>query len=444
MDLDRRSFYEKELELRMSMSYGPGRYDRRYEELGLDYPIAYVRWTENRNLQAFLDLAARGSLDPMKLDLESVEFERATETYESLARGERKALAAVFRYAEDVDRSRSWTLAPQGLRRKNSSPRDRSVELGVAFLGAGNYAKAVLLPVLEKTPGVVRRAVVTSTGPSARRTADRFGFSQCGTDPAMILSDDSIDLVFIATRHDSHAALAEAALRAGKAVWLEKPVGLTMDEVESLARTVEDTRGFLMVGYNRRFSSHARAVREAFKKRRGPMAIQYVVAAGPTPAGTWLTDPKVGGGRVIGEACHFIDLCTYLVGQAPLRVQAHALGRDPEADDSTMALLSFPDGSTASISYLANASTELSKERWEAHADGRSAVCDNFRLTTLPGGKRIRGLNQDKGQESAIAGCLRALREDGEAPIPIGELLAVSRISMAWSGVSRASGGTTP
>lgn len=424
MDLDRRSFYAKELELRMSMSYGPGRYDRRYEEVGLDYPLAYVRWTEQRNLQAFLDLAARGQIDPMKMDVETVPFETATTTYEALAKGERKALAAVFRYAEEVDDGRT-------LRLSSGARKVRKGDLGVAFIGAGNYAQAVLLPILEKTSGVSRRSIVTSTGPSAQRTAKRFGFDTCGTDPAEVFSDESVDLVFIATRHDTHASLTEAALRAGKAVWLEKPVGLSAQEVESVASAVRETKGFLTVGYNRRFSSHAQGVSEAFAKRVGPMAIQYVVSAGPPPSGTWLTDPKVGGGRVIGEMCHFIDLCTYLVGDVPTSVQARALGRDPEADDSMMALFSYPDGSTASISYLANASTDLSKERWEVHADGQSAVCDNFRGTTLPGGKKLRGVNQDKGQKAAIDATRLALAEGFGSVIPLDELVAVAMGSLA-------------
>jgi predicted dehydrogenase len=200
-----------------------------------------------------------------------------------------------------------------------------------------------------------------------------------------------------------------------------------MEEVESVARAVKETDGFLMVGYNRRFSSHARAVREAFSNRVGPMAIQYVISAGPTPGGTWLTDPKIGGGRIIGEACHFVDLCTYLIGRPPLSVQVRALGRDPETNDSTMALLSYSDGSTASISYLANASTELSKERWEVHADGKSAVCDNFRVTKLPGGRKVKGINQDKGQARAIAQTITAVSESKASPISIDEVVAVSR-----------------
>jgi predicted dehydrogenase/threonine dehydrogenase-like Zn-dependent dehydrogenase len=428
MDLDRRSFYEKELELRMSMSYGPGRYDRRYEEVGLDYPVAYVRWTEQRNLQAFIDLAAKGLVDPKKMDIETVAFDRATEIYEALAKGERKALAAVFQYGEDVDSSRSRKLVTS---RGRGEDRDPSMDLGLAVIGAGNYAKGVLLPILRNVKGLSHRSVVTSTGPSVQRTAERFGFDSCGTDPAVVFEDPAVDLVFVTTRHDSHAALAESALRAGKAVWLEKPVGISMDEVDAVAAAAVDSDGFLMVGYNRRFSSHAIAIREAFAKRRSPMAIQYVVLAGEVPSGTWIVDPTTGGGRIIGEFCHFVDLCVSLVGQSVHRVWAQALGRDPEVDDSMMAMLSFPDGSIAQISYLANAGLELPKERFEVHAEGKSATCDNFRKTVLPGGKKMRGVNQDKGQERAIRETIDALKSGSAAPIPLSEIVGVSRTTFA-------------
>lgn len=424
MDLDRRTFYEKELELRMSMSYGPGRYDRRYEEVGLDYPVAYVRWTEQRNLQAFVDLAAKGAIDPNKMDLEMVEFEKATETYEALAKGERKALAAVFRYSEDIDASRSQHLRTAKGRGETLA---RSTDLGLAVVGAGNYAKGVLLPILKKASGLVYRSVVTSTGPSSQRTAERFGFEACGTDPSVVFADSSVDLVFVTTRHDSHAALAEAALRAGKAVWLEKPVALSREDVDAVAKAASDSDGFLMVGYNRRFSSHAIAIRDAFANRQAPMAIQYVIVAGAAPSGTWILDPAVGGGRIIGEVCHFVDLCAYLVGQPVSQVWARSLGRDAEVDDSMMAMLSFPDGSTAQISYLANAGPELPKERFEVHAEGKSAICDNFRTTIMPSGKKVRGVNQDKGQERAIRETLEALRSGSPVPIPLQDVVAVSR-----------------
>lgn len=438
MDLDRRTFYEKELELRMSMSYGPGRYDRRYEEAGLDYPIAYVRWTEQRNLQAFLDLAGRGAIDPLRLDVATIPFEESIACYESLAKGERRSLAAVFRYAEGVDTARSLRIAPRPVAAQSAARvRGANDRLGVAFVGAGNYAKAVLLPALADMKDVERRTIVAATGPSARRTAERFGFAECGTEADAVFADPAVDLVFIATRHDSHAALAAAALRAGKAVWLEKPVGITPEEVALVVAAVEETDGFLMVGYNRRFSSHARAVRQAFERRAGPLAIQYVVAAGPTPGGTWLVDPQVGGGRIVGEACHFVDLCSFLVGRAPTSVSASSLARDPEADDSLMALVGYADGSTASLAYLAQASTTLPKERWEAHADGRSAVCENFRTTRLPGGEKLRGVNQDKGQVEALRATLAALRTGAPSPLPLGEIAATSRIVFEAAGIVR-------
>ncbi len=424
MDLDRRSFYDKELELRMSMSYGPGRYDRRYEELGLDYPISHVRWTENRNLQSFLALIASGSIDPGHLDTQMVDFDEAEPAYEELASGERRSLAVIFRYPGNASQKRTLPVAPAKLRASVDS-------LGVAFIGAGNYAKSVLLPAVAKVSGVRPVQVVTATGPSARRTAEKFGYENCGTDPEAAFANDDVDLVFIATLHDSHAPLAERALRSGKAVWLEKPAGLNAEQVESLIQTARDTEGFLALGYNRRFSSHARAIHDAFRGRSAPLAIRYTVAPGPTPVGSWLTDPAVGGGRVIGEVCHFVDLCAFLAGAPPTRVFARALGDNPEIDDSIVALLAFADGSAATIEYLANASGELSKERIEVSSGGRTAQCDNFRTTVISGQKGVKTVNQDKGQVTAVAEVLAAAKRGERSPFGLDDLLSVSRSTFA-------------
>jgi len=432
VEVDRRAVYEKELELRMSMSYGPGRYDRTYEEVGLDYPLPYVRWTENRNVQAFLHLVAAGAVHPERLDTEIVPFERAVEVYEALADGRRRSLAAIFCYAKDVERRRTVRLVEAVPQPSLRSAKEG--EIGVAFLGAGNYANAVLLPALAQAKGLRRTALVTTTGPSALRTAERFGFAACGTDARMILEDPSVDLVFIATRHDSHTRLAAQALRAGKAVWLEKPVGLTPGEVNAVATTVRETRGFLAVGYNRRFSPHARAVRAAFARREGALAIHYSVSAGPLPSSSWIADPREGGGRIVGEVCHFVDLCTFLVGSPPVTVFAHALGPDPQRDDSTTVLLTFADRSTATLAYLARASGELSKERFEASADGRTAVCDNYRRTqifTERGRKHLRTLNQDKGQRTAVAEVIEAVQSGRQSPFSLAEIVAVSRATFA-------------
>lgn len=275
------------------------------------------------------------------------------------------------------------------------------------------------------------RSVVTSTGPSAQRTGERFGFATCGTDASEAFADEAVDLVFVTTQHDTHAALAEQALRANKAVWLEKPVGLDLEEIDAVARAAEDTSGLLMVGFNRRFSSHARAIREAFARRSSPASIHYAISAGAAPAGTWLMDPKVGGGRIVGEVCHFVDLCTYLIGAVPIEVSGHSISSDRAVDDSTTAVLRFADGSIASLSYLANSSTELPKERFEMHAEGRSALCDNYRVTQLPGGESVKGVNQDKGQRTALQETLAAVRGGQGSPIPLGEIVGVSRATAA-------------
>src|SRR5262245_30785650 len=232
----------------MSMSYGPGRYDRRYEELGLDYPLSYVRWTENRNLDAFLALLRAGAIDPFALDVREVPFGDAERAYEDLAKGELGALAVVFRYEESAPKARTLSLASATGAARGS--------VGVAFLGAGNYAKGVLLPAVAATPDVRKVAISTATGPSARRTAERHGFASCTTDSAEVLANPAVDLVFVATQHASHAALAARALRAGKAVWLEKPAAITPEQLAELEAALAETRGFLALGFNRRFSPH--------------------------------------------------------------------------------------------------------------------------------------------------------------------------------------------
>ena len=422
MHLDRRSFYEKELELRMSMSYGPGRYDRRYEEDGLDYPIAHVRWTENRNLQAFLALAASGGIDPALLDTQTVPFSDALEAYEELASGERRGLAVVFRYDEAAESGPVLQL------RKPREPRPTAV--GVAFLGAGSYAKSVLLPAVAAAPDQEPLHVCTTTGPSARQAALKFGYASCGTEPDAVFADPAVDLVFIATRHDSHSQLAARALRADKSVWLEKPAALHREELLDLLDAAHGSRAQLAIGFNRRFSAHTRAIREALANR-GPLAIHYTVAAGPPPAGSWILDPRSGGGRIVGEVCHFVDLCSYLVGGIPERVFARRLSRDSEQDDSTLAMLGFADGSTATLQYLANAEPDLPKERFEVSAGGLTARCENFRATHLPGGKRFKTVNQDKGQRSAVAAVIEAVRSGGASPWSPEEIFAITEATFA-------------
>jgi len=423
LDLERRSFYAKELQLRMSMSYGPGRYDRSYEELGLDYPLAHVRWTENRNLQAFLALAARGALDPLRLDAKLVSFDDALRTYEELAAGTQRALLAVFRYSAATSAPRREVVLAAA---RTAHPG----EVGVAFIGAGNYARAVLLPELGRRRDVRAACLVSATGPSARRSAERFGFARCGTDPELALQDD-VDLVFIATTHDLHAPLAIRALRAGKAVWLEKPPALDADQLDALLAAARETGGFLAVGYNRRFSRHSARMRALLAGRTTPLAIHYAIAAGPPPAGTWYLDPRMGGGRVIGEVCHFVDLCAYLAGSPPVSVHARPLARDAQADDSLVATLGFRDGSAATLQYLAGASRSLPKERIELSTGGTTVACEDFRHTRRDGRKIERGLAQDKGQAAALAAVLEAVRRGQPSPFALADIEATSRATFA-------------
>ena len=427
MHLDRRTFYDKELDLRMSMSYGPGRYDRSYEEGGNDYPIAYVRWTENRNLDSFLHLIAAGSVDPALLDTESLPFEDALAAYDSLAKGERRNLAVVFRYSEAAQPTRSVSLKP-----KAAGGRD---VVGVGVIGAGNYAKAVLLPALGGLEGVRPVGIVTASGASARRTGERFGFEDCSTDPEHVLANPDVDLVIVATQHDTHAELAERALRAGKAVWLEKPIGLSQEEVDAVIEAARETGNLLAVGYNRRFSKHAAALKNAFAGTPGPVSIHYAVSPGPPPTGSWAADPATGGGRIVGEVCHFVDLLIYLTGAEPSEVIARAAGRDPAVDDSIAAILTFPNGSIATIQYLAHASTDLPKEVIRVSGAGRTLECDNFRSTHAVGqgrsGSLLRTLNQDKGQASALEAVVEAVRKGEPSPFRLEELAATSRATFA-------------
>ena len=423
LEIDRRTMYDKELDLRMSMSYGPGRYDRSYEEQGNDYPLAYVRWTENRNLQAFLALTNSGDLQIDRLDTKLASFEDAISSYEELASGRSDSLAVVFRY--DAESSPQRTLSLPG------RPRPAADALGVSFIGAGNYAKALLLPLLDRRSDVHRLTLVTATGASARRTAEKFGFSGCGTNPEAVFKDPNVNLVFIATRHDTHVPLAIRALDENKAVWLEKPVALNREDLEVVIKRIVKQDSFFAVGYNRRFSSHAREVKDFFESRSGPLSIHYNIAAGPPPRDSWTMDPDEGGGRVIGEMGHFVDLANYLVGQSCESVYARFLANDTDIDDSMLAILNYPDGSTCILEYLAHMDPALPKERFEVSGDGRTARCTNFRTTELSGRRAFRSLGQDKGQATEIREVVQAVQNSRPSPFTLEEIDNVSRVTFA-------------
>lgn len=444
LNVPRDAFYKKELDLRLSMSYGPGRYDSNYEEGGHDYPFSYVRFTEQRNMESFLYLVQQGSVTPAKLVTHRVPFEDALDVY-ALLDGKaakdgalpRKYLGILLEYPPDAP-------LDQTLRRVENvgAVGTGQGELGVGFVGAGGFARGVLIPQLAKIDGIRFTGVCTNSGVSAQQVVQKHGFAFATTNVADLLGDDDTQAVIVATPHASHSAIACAALRAGKHVFVEKPLCLHEEELadyeSALAAARESGKSpCLTVGFNRRFSPHARALREAFNDRGTPMVVSYRVNAGRIPSDHWIQDVEVGGGRILGEVCHFVDFCGFLTGSEPTRVTAVSVAserRDVVAQDSVTISIQYADGSLANIQYLAEGHADMPKERCEIFADGRSAVMDDFRTTEFFGGGRaVRG-KQAKGHAEELATFARVCREGGAWPIPWESLVATQRVCLAVLG----------
>ncbi|MDD9985765.1 MAG: bi-domain-containing oxidoreductase [Spirochaetaceae bacterium] len=437
MQVPRDAFYRKELDLRLAMSYGPGRYDPDYEERGNDYPFGYVRFTEQRNLESFLYLVQQRKVTPSALVTHRLPFVDALDAY-ALIEGklpaestlDRRYLGIVLEYPEGARPERTVR------RMEDRAAGARDGGIGVGLIGAGGFARSVLLPQIAKAVGARLTAVCTSTGRSATQAAERFGFAVATTDSGEVLERADTAAVFIATRHGSHAGLVAAALRAGKHVFVEKPLCLDDAELDEVETALQDARGdgfepCLMVGFNRRFSTHAGALQAAFRDRGTPMVVNYRVNAGAIPAESWLHDPEEGGGRIIGECCHFVDFCTALIDSDPVSVVATSIAsdaRDVVPRDSSVITIRYADGSLATIQYLALGHRALTKERCEVFADGRSAVMDDFRTTRFHGGgRRLRG-KQAKGFAEEIDAFLSVCRDGGPWPIPWSGIAATHRV----------------
>ena len=431
LDLPRRPFFFSEAEFVVSCSYGPGRYDAVYEERGHDYPAAYVRWTEQRNMQAFLDQIAAGALDPAPLISHRFPIENALEGYRLIEQRSEPYLGIVLEYPEvDPHRRReSIRLASSGLGQK----------VGIGCLGAGNFARAVLLPILTKDDRLHPVVLCSAGGGSASHAGRKRGFDRIATNEDSVYDDPDVVAVFIITRHDQHAQQVVRAIRAGKHVFVEKPMALRIEEIEEIEdalRAAGDSAPLVMVGFNRRFSPAARYVKRAFSGVRAPLTVAFRFNAGAIPADHWVQDDETGGGRIIGEACHAIDLATYLIGAPPVRVFAESIGgpRAPQiTDDQSFLTLRHADGSITSVAYLAGGDAAYPKERIEVLGGGRIAVIEDFsRVETSAGGKRAakKFLQQDKGHRAEIEAFSEALARGGEAPIPWDELRAVSIASI--------------
>jgi len=428
LKLDREALFAKELDFGLSSSYGPGRYQSNYEEKGLDYPIGQVRWTEGRNMAEFLRLASEGrvQLRPLISVIESVD--QAPAAYEAVTSGE--ALAALLHYGEVKAEHEEPTRYAIG---KSSAPVEG--ELGVAVLGAGAFASAVHLPHLKQLDGIRLEAVVSATGAHARQAAERFGARYCETDYRKVLEDPAVHAVLIATRHHLHSEMALAAVAAGKHVFVEKPMTLTVAEGEALCAAVAASSVLLTVGFNRRFSPWAQALKAALERRPGPKVMVYRCNAEALPANHWALDPEQGGGRILGEAVHFFDFVCWLVGAAPVSVQAtatpNANGTD-HADDSFSATLRFPDGSQAVIVYGTAGHGDVGKERIEIFGGDGAAVIDDFRSLSLAGypGESGKSKTVEKGQRALLTHFVRAIQ--GKEPLLVTAEDGLRATRVAW------------
>ena len=427
MTLPREPYYKKELEFRLSMSYGPGRYDRTYEEQGHDYPFGYVRWTEQRNMEAFLDLLRQGQVKVAHLVTDRYPIEQAEVAYQRLTDGSASPLGMLISYSAEVAdcASQVCDLAPA----RSSGP----VTLGV--IGAGQHVRDMLLPALSGLSDVTIAAVCTGSGITAKMVGDKCKAAYCTTDFRAVLRDEAINTVLIGTRHDTHAEIVEEALKAGKHVFVEKPLCLTEDELERIAQSYRDAaaRGLqLWVGFNRRFSSHAVKIVEFFKGRRNPLVMVYRVNAGSLPPTHWVQDPQVGGGRIVGEACHFVDFMQAVCGARPISVHASRIGSHTSgtADDQCLISLTFNDGSIGTVVYAAGGDSSLAKERFEAFGDGKAVTLDDFAVTEFYAqGKRKRYKTgvRDKGFEQEMRRFMDSVARGAEPAIRFDEIYAVTR-----------------
>lgn len=415
-------FYPKELELRMSCSYGPGRYDLNYEEKGIDYPFGYVRWTENRNMQAFQELAYKGKIAVDSLTTHVFSLDDAPQAYDMILKRAEYFLGVLLKY----DESKAPKRVDVNLR--DSSPVDaHKGKIGYALVGAGSYAQGSLLPNMPQGDLCEPIAILTKSGVSALRVSEKFHFQRVAKDIDDVLDDPNVDLVMIATRHDLHAKLLMRALKKKKRVFVEKPLCLTLDEfleIRSLFASLgAENAPKIMLGFNRRFSPYSRYLKEALNPNL-PMAISYRVNAGAIPLNSWIQDPVLGGGRILGEACHFVDYVSWLSGSAPAAVSAVAIP-DPNALNDVVAIqIKMANGSIASIGYYANGSKSLSKERIEVFQGGLSAVVDDFKRIDIyasDGKIKTRKGVQNKGQATMLDSYVRDLKE-GRDTIPPAEI----------------------
>lgn len=433
MNLPRRAYYFKEAEFVVSCSYGPGRYDPKYEAGGQDYPAAYVRWTEQRNMQAVLDLMAAGRLDLRPLISHRFPIDQAAGAYDLMELGSEPYLGIVLDYpvTQPEDRPQRLELTTR------AQPTATPGAVNVGCLGAGNFARRVLLPEIARVRTFQPRIICSASGTTAAHAGRQFKFAAATSHEAEVLENPDVQAVFVLTRHDQHARQTIEAVRAGKHVFVEKPLALNAEELDDIEQALRasENRPLVTVGFNRRFSPAARLVREFFADVREPLTVSIRMASGALPADHWLQDPLVGGGRIIGEACHAIDLATFLTGSLPARVFAESIsGLQAPAitDDQCYVTLRHANGAVSNVAYLSGGDAAFPKERVEVFGGGKVAVIDDFcSVVTCSGGRQRKALRgrQDKGHRAEIEAFARAILDGGVAPISWAELRAVTSAS---------------
>jgi predicted dehydrogenase/threonine dehydrogenase-like Zn-dependent dehydrogenase len=438
MELQRKLYYEKELDFRVSRSYGPGRYDVAYEQKGRDYPIGHVRWTETRNMDAFLRFVADRKLDLNGLITHRFAMEQAMSAYDVITgrKGE-PFLGVLLTYAAESEfKSRATPDFSEVIRvAKHAPSRNLAGEnnVGIGLLGAGNFAQTTLLPALKGIAGVSFIGVCNATGARSRSAAETFGFSYCSNSEDSILRDPKVSAVVIATRHHLHARLALAALQSGKSVFCEKPLCLDEAELASLIgakfRYVDGQPGLLMVGFNRRFAPMAVRLKKFLSEVHEPLSMHYRVNAGYMPPDHWVNDPEQGGGRILGEVCHFVDFLCFLADASPTEVQANVVGNSGTySNDNIVASLKFANGSLGTISYMANGDKAASKERLEVFGGASVAILEDFRRLELVrhGRKQIARArwSQDKGHKTEMRAFVDAVQGKVAPPISFEEIVA--------------------
>lgn len=413
-------WYRKELELKMACSYGPGRYDLNYEEKGIDYPLPYVRWTEKRNMEAFQSLMATKRIDIGYLTTHEFEFDNAKDAFDLVVSKSEPFTGIALKYDTSKDISKTKIA---------TSDTTKLGKVNISFIGAGSYAQGNLLPNIPESVEVGRVGVLTNTGTTSKRVAEKFKFQFCATEETDVL-DDKTNTVFVATRHDSHGPYVLKSLQANKNVFVEKPLCLLETELEQIIEAQAANKKAVMVGFNRRFSPLTKKLKKAVGNN--PMTMIYRINAGAIPKDTWIQDAEIGGGRILGEACHFIDYLTYLNGSLPTKITASALPDANQLNDTLNILIQFENGSSGVVGYYANGSKAMTKEYVEVFSAGMSATLSDFKELKIYGKgkpKKTKLLNQNKGQKEMVEAFVDGLLKDGQAPIPFEEIVAVTKAS---------------